>query len=217
MGFHIMEDELSGQVTGGSQGTVSKYKIVLVGDAFVGKTCLINRFIYDTFDMSYQVTVGIDFLSKTLYVDDRTVKLHLWDTAGQERFRSLIPHYVTDSAAAIVVYDITNRASFGSVRQWIMDLKQTAQENVKLMIVGNKVDLEDKRQVSKEEGEKLAQELGLMFFETSAKEGTNVNELFNKLASVLPGMEGSEFPQNIGGINLVGSPPPAADKKNCCR
>ncbi len=218
-----MEGESASHNAGASSpGIASKYKIVFLGDAFVGKTCLINRFIYDTFDVGYQVcllffgsgpknrqkvTVGIDFLSKTMYVEDKTVKLHLWDTAGQERFRSLIPHYVCDCAAAIVVYDVTSiffrflenfpdRASFGSVRQWVADLKQLTQEHVKLMLVGNKADLVDKRQVSPTEGENLAKELGLLFYETSAKDGTNVNQMFNKLASILPGLEGAELPAN---------------------
>ena len=141
-----------------------------------------------------------------MYVEDKTIKLHLWDTAGQERFRSLIPHYVCDCAAAIVVYDVTSkaltgkqkigRASFGSVKQWVADLKQLTQEHVKLMLVGNKADMPDKRQVSSEEGESLAKELELVFYETSAKDGTNVNQMFNKLASILPGLEGADIPQN---------------------
>lgn len=86
----------------------SKYKIVFLGDTYVGKTCLINRFMYDTFNENYQVTIGIDFLSKSMYVEDKVVKLQLWDTAGQERFRSLIPNYLREAAAAVVVYDLTS-------------------------------------------------------------------------------------------------------------
>ncbi|WFD49546.1 Ras- protein Rab-6B [Malassezia furfur] len=89
-----------------------KFKLVFLGEQSVGKTSLITRFMYDTFDANYQATIGIDFLSKTMYLDDRTVRLQLWDTAGQERFRSLIPSYIRDSSVAIVVYDVTNRDSF---------------------------------------------------------------------------------------------------------
>merc|ERR1719287_363956 len=102
---------------------LSKYKLVFLGEQAVGKTSIITRFMYDTFDNNYQATIGIDFLSKTMYLEDRSVRLHLWDTAGQERFRSLIPSYIRDSSGAIVVYDITNRASFEGVNTWLDSLK----------------------------------------------------------------------------------------------
>jgi Ras-related protein Rab-6A len=88
---------------------MAKYKLVFLGDVYVGKTSVINRFMYETFDVNYQATIGIDFLSKTMYLDDRTVRLQLWDTAGQERFRSLIPSYIRDSSVAVVVFDVTNK------------------------------------------------------------------------------------------------------------
>merc|ERR1719229_1176116 len=102
----------------------SKYKITFLGDGDVGKTCIIARFMYDTFDHNTTHTVGIDFLSKTMYLEDRVVRLQLWDTAGQERFRSLIPSYIRDSSVAIVVYSIDNRASFEHVDTWISDVRK---------------------------------------------------------------------------------------------
>merc|ERR1719388_668458 len=108
---------------GGMVRACNKYKIVFLGEQGVGKTSVISRFMYDTFDNNYQATIGIDFLSKTLYLEDRTVRLQLWDTAGQERFRSLIPSYIRDSSGAIVVYDITNKASFLSTSRWIEEVK----------------------------------------------------------------------------------------------
>ena len=96
-------------------GALEKYKLVFLGDQNVGKTSIITRFMYDSFDTAYQATIGIDFLSKTMYLEDRTVRLQLWDTAGQERFRSLIPSYIRDSSVAVVVYDITDRASFSTL------------------------------------------------------------------------------------------------------
>eukprot|EP00929_Paragymnodinium_shiwhaense_P038578 TRINITY_DN20369_c0_g1_i5.p1 TRINITY_DN20369_c0_g1~~TRINITY_DN20369_c0_g1_i5.p1 ORF type:complete len:158 (-),score=12.18 TRINITY_DN20369_c0_g1_i5:186-659(-) len=102
---------------------LNKYKLVFLGEQAVGKTSVITRFMYDTFDNNYQATVGIDFLSKTMYLEDRTVRLQLWDTAGQERFRSLIPSYIRDSSGAIVVYDITNRSSFLNTAKWIEDVR----------------------------------------------------------------------------------------------
>ncbi|KQK76024.1 Ras-related protein Rab-6A [Amazona aestiva] len=161
-------------------------------DGAVGKTSLITRFMYDSFDNTYQATIGIDFLSKTMYLEDRTIRLQLWDTAGQERFRSLIPSYIRDSAAAVVVYDITNVNSFQQTTKWIDDVRTERGSDVIIMLVGNKTDLADKRQVSIEEGERKAKELNVMFIETSAKAGYNVKQLFRRVAAALPGMESTQ-------------------------
>uniref|UniRef100_A0A8D1S8Q9 Ras-related protein Rab-6B n=12 Tax=Eutheria TaxID=9347 RepID=A0A8D1S8Q9_PIG len=158
----------------------------------VGKTSLITRFMYDSFDNTYQATIGIDFLSKTMYLEDRTVRLQLWDTAGQERFRSLIPSYIRDSTVAVVVYDITNVNSFQQTTKWIDDVRTERGSDVIIMLVGNKTDLADKRQVSIEEGERKAKELNVMFIETSAKAGYNVKQLFRRVAAALPGMESTQ-------------------------
>jgi len=145
--------------------------------------------MYDTFDNTYQATIGIDFLSKTMYLEDRTVRLQLWDTAGQERFRSLIPSYIRDSSVAIVVFDITNRQSFISTAKWIDDVRSERGNDVIIVLVGNKADLSDKRQVTLEEATAKATQLDIMFMETSAKAGHNVKNLFKKIAMSLPGME----------------------------
>ncbi|KAA0701338.1 Ras-related protein, partial [Triplophysa tibetana] len=163
-------------------------------------------------------TIGIDFLSKTMYLEDRTIRLQLWDTAGQERFRSLIPSYIRDSAAAVVVYDITrqerfrslipsyirdstvavvvfditNVNSFQQTTKWIDDVRTERGSDVIIMLVGNKTDLADKRQVAIEEGERKAKELNVMFIETSAKAGYNVKQLFRRVAAALPGMESTQ-------------------------
>ncbi|KAK9973275.1 hypothetical protein ABG768_024015 [Culter alburnus] len=134
-------------------------------------------------------TIGIDFLSKTMYLEDRTVRLQLWDTAGQERFRSLIPSYIRDSTVAVVVYDITNVNSFQQTSKWIDDVRTERGSDVIIMLVGNKTDLADKRQITIEEGEQRAKELSVMFIETSAKTGYNVKQLFRRVAAALPGME----------------------------
>ncbi|KAI8980803.1 ras family-domain-containing protein [Pilobolus umbonatus] len=166
-----------------------KFKLVFLGEQSVGKTSLITRFMYDTFDNTYQATIGIDFLSKTMYLEDRTVRLQLWDTAGQERFRSLIPSYIRDSSVAVVVYDITNRVSFQNTAKWIEDVRVERGTEVIIFLVGNKIDLNDKREVTLEEGEKKANECNVMFIETSAKAGHNVKTLFKRIAQALPGME----------------------------
>lgn len=171
-----------------SLAPLAKYKLVFLGDQSVGKTSIITRFMYDNFDRHYQATIGIDFLSKTMYLEDRTVRLQLWDTAGQERFRSLIPSYIRDSSVAVVVYDISNRASFLNTTKWAEDVRAERGNDVVICLVGNKTDLgNDKRQVSTEEGEDCARKDGLLFMECSAKAGYNVKSLFRKLATSLPG------------------------------
>ncbi|KAI8878736.1 ras-related protein rab-like protein-6A [Backusella circina FSU 941] len=165
-----------------------KFKLVFLGEQSVGKTSLITRFMYDTFDSTYQATIGIDFLSKTMYLEDRTVRLQLWDTAGQERFRSLIPSYIRDSSVAVIVYDISNRESFLNTTKWIDDVRSERGNEAIVVLVGNKTDLNEKREVTTEEGEKRANELKVMFVETSAKAGFNVKILFRKIAQALPGV-----------------------------
>ncbi|GER47626.1 RAB GTPase homolog H1E [Striga asiatica] len=196
---------------------LAKYKLVFLGDQSVGKTSIITRFMYDKFDTTYQATIGIDFLSKTMYLEDRTVRLQLCksqspvlyyfvlsfgdyyrlkttpydfrDTAGQERFRSLIPSYIRDSSVAVIVYDVANRQSFLNTSKWIEEVRTERGSDVIIVLVGNKTDLVDKRQVSIEEGDAKAREFGVMFIETSAKAGFNIKPLFRKIAAALPGME----------------------------
>ncbi|CAA7019839.1 unnamed protein product [Microthlaspi erraticum] len=172
-----------------SVSPLAKYKLVFLGDQSVGKTSIITRFMYDKFDTTYQATIGIDFLSKTMYLEDRTVRLQLWDTAGQERFRSLIPSYIRDSSVAVVVYDVANRLSFLNTSKWIEEVRTERAGDVIIVLVGNKTDLVEKRQVSIEEGESKGREYGVMFIETSAKAGFNIKPLFRKIAAALPGME----------------------------
>mmetsp|Transcript_8150 Transcript_8150/g.8163 ORF Transcript_8150/g.8163 Transcript_8150/m.8163 type:complete len:230 (-) Transcript_8150:87-776(-) len=189
---------------------LAKYKLVFLGDQGVGKTSIITRFMYDSFDKNYQATIGIDFLSKTMYLEDRTVRLQLWDTAGQERFRSLIPSYIRDSSVAVVVYDITNRASFLNTTKWIEDVRNERGNDVIIVLVGNKTDLSEKRQVSVEEGEDRSSKEGIMFIESSAKAGFNIKALFRKLANALPGMESAQTSpaaSNLIDIKLSGPKP----------
>ncbi|KAG6392755.1 hypothetical protein SASPL_146981 [Salvia splendens] len=168
---------------------LAKYKLVFLGDQSVGKTSIITRFMYDKFDTTYQATIGIDFLSKTMYHEDRTIRLQLWDTAGQERFRSLIPSYIRDSSVAVIAYDVANRQSFLNTSKWIEEVRTERGGDVIIVLVGNKTDLVEKRQVSIEEGNIKAHESGVMFVETSAKAGFNIKPLFRKIAAALPGME----------------------------
>ncbi|PNH04720.1 Ras-related protein RABH1b [Tetrabaena socialis] len=209
---------------GPTTSPLAKYKLVFLGDQSVGKTSIITRFMYDKFDNTYQATIGIDFLSKTMYLEDRTVRLQLWDTAGQERFRSLIPSYIRDSSVAVVVYDITNRQSFLNTARWIQEVRTERGNDVIIFLVGNKTDLIDKRQVSIEEGDAKARELNVNFIETSAKAGLNIKALFRKIAAALPGMESvtqnkqeqmEEVKLTTSTVTLDAKPPPPATTCSC--
>ncbi|CAK9437011.1 uncharacterized protein LODBEIA_P14820 [Lodderomyces beijingensis] len=176
-----------------------KYKIVFLGDQSVGKTSLITRFMYDTFDEAYATTIGIDFLSKTMYLEEgKTIRLQLWDTAGQERFRSLIPSYIRDSHVAVICYDVTNKKSFTNLDKWIKDVKLERGDDVIIVLVGNKSDLaSDKRQVSLEDVEQLHNKIGSKFFiETSTKANHNVKLLFKKIAQALPDFSNDDVAEN---------------------
>lgn len=144
--------------------------------------------MYDTFDDQYAATIGIDFLSKTMYLEDnKTVRLQLWDTAGQERFRSLIPSYIRDSQVAVVCYDITSKKSFASLEKWVKDVRMERGDDVLVVVVGNKLDMGAKRQVTTEEAEQFGALINSKFFvETSTKANHNVKLLFRRIAACLP-------------------------------
>lgn len=143
----------------------------------------------DHFDTQYKATIGIDFMSKTMYLPDRTIRLQLWDTAGQERFRSLVPSYIRESNVAVVVYDITDRKTFEDASKWIDEVQADRQGQALIVLVGNKCDLTSARQVTAQEGEEKAKALGAIFMETSAKNGHNCRPLFKKIANELVDMD----------------------------
>lgn len=170
--------------------------------------------MYDTFDDQYAATIGIDFLSKTMYLEDnKTIRLQLWDTAGQERFRSLIPSYIRDSHVAVICYDISNKKSFNNLEKWINDVKLERGNDVIIVIVGNKSDLNNKRQVSNEEVEELVSKNECKFnIETSTKANYNVKLLFKKIASCLPDFnEDNEGNEANGGNNKNKNNPETID------
>ena len=160
-------------------------EVLIIGDSAVGKSCLLIQFADQTFSENYVSTIGVDFKIRTMELDGRSIKLQIWDTAGQERFHSITSNYYNGSHAIAVVYDITNRQTFENVRKWMKDVTELASPNVVKLLVGNKTDLEDKRVVCREEGEMLANSLGIPFIETSAKSADNVQEMFTEMCRAI--------------------------------
>ncbi|XP_077359816.1 ras-related protein Rab-26 isoform X1 [Festucalex cinctus] len=162
------------------------FKVMLVGDSGVGKTCLLVRFKDGAFLAgSFISTVGIDFRNKVMSIDAVKVKLQIWDTAGQERFRSVTHAYYRDAHALLLLYDVTNKASFDNIRAWLTEIHEYTQQDVVIMLLGNKADSNHDRVVKREEGEKLAKEFGVPFMETSARSGLNVELAFTGVAKEL--------------------------------
>ena len=162
-----------------SQNESLKFKLIVVGDQNTGKSCILNRFANEIFEENYQATIGLDFLNKIVNINGQKVHLVLYDTAGQEKFRSLIPMYIREAQIILLIYDITSKESFESIPKWFSDVLNVKNDEAIFALVGNKIDLNDKRVVSFEEGRKLANEKNIIFEEVSAKDGQNFNELFN--------------------------------------
>ncbi|KAK9478413.1 ras family-domain-containing protein [Lipomyces japonicus] len=157
-------------------------KLLLIGDSGVGKSCLLLRFSEDSFTPSFITTIGIDFKIRTIDLDGKRIKMQIWDTAGQERFRTITTAYYRGAMGILLVYDVTDEKSFNNIRSWFSNVEQHATEDVKMLLIGNKCDQEDKRTVSTEKGKNLATELGIPFIEASAKTNVNVEEAFISLA-----------------------------------
>ncbi|KAL0270587.1 UNVERIFIED_CONTAM: hypothetical protein PYX00_007945 [Menopon gallinae] len=161
------------------------FKLLLIGDSGVGKTCILFRFSDDAFNTSFISTIGIDFKIKTVELRGKKIKLQIWDTAGQERFHTITTSYYRGAMGIMLVYDITNERSFENIVKWLRNIDEHANEDVEKMILGNKCDMEDKRIVSKEKGEAIGREHGIKFMETSAKTNTNIDSAFNQLAEAI--------------------------------
>lgn len=163
--------------------SVTRHKIIFVGDAGVGKTTIIGRIMDNPFSEVYEPSIGVDFMSKNIKYQGQNIKLQMWDTAGQEKYKGLIPSYVRNSSIVFLVYDISSKPSFDNIPNWINFIKSI--ENTTLVLCGNKIDL-DKREVKKEEGEELAKKEGISFFEVSAKTDENIKNMFYNVVADLP-------------------------------
>ncbi|WFD00041.1 ras GTPase [Malassezia yamatoensis] len=172
------------------------FKLLLIGDSGVGKSCLLLRFADDTYTESYISTIGVDFKIRTIELEGKTVKLQIWDTAGQERFRTITSSYYRGAHGIIVVYDVTDETTFTNVKQWLQEIERYACEGVNKLLVGNKADLTSSKQVEYESAKQFADQLNIPFLETSAKDATNVEQAFLTMAKQIKQRMGASAMQN---------------------
>jgi small GTP-binding protein len=203
-------------------------KIVLIGDSGVGKTNLLARFTRDQFNPDSKSTIGVEFATKTLQVEGKTVKAQIWDTAGQERYRAITSAYYRGAIGALLLYDVSASLTFQSLSRWLQELRENADSNIVVMLVGNKCDLTELRAVSTDEGVGFAKSENLLFIETSALDATNVSESFTRLMTeIVHRLSKTELPKDGGvapgrpnphtGVPII--VPPSGDgkkKKGCC-
>ena len=170
------------------------FKILLLGDSEVGKSCFLMRYSENVFIENYITTIGLDYKLKTVKLDTgKTIKVQLWDTAGQDKYRTIAKNYYKGSHGILLLYDITKQSSFDNIREWVRDIKEEVNEKAILFLIGNKIDMEDQRKIPKEKGVELAEEFKIPFFEASAKSGENVDEafkaLYNKICEIYGDLE----------------------------
>jgi small GTP-binding protein len=175
------------------------FKILTIGESGVGKTCILRRFVENKFLKNHLATIGIDFKTKTLNINNQEIKLKIWDTAGQERFRNITTQYYKGADGIVLIYDVTDDASYEKIRDWMEQiLSNTKREDIGLVLLGNKCDMEP-RAVTEEQGNKMAEELKVSYFETSALTGQGINEAFNELTRDIMKRKGVD---NGGNENL---------------
>ena len=208
------------------------FKIIVIGDSGVGKSCLTNRATTNLFDDSYSATVGFEFLSFNIKIEDKVIKLQIWDTCGQELYRSLITNFYRNSSLAIIVYAINSKDSFENIEMWLRELRTHSNPDVKIFLIGNKIDLDNERVITKDQGEKFCKNNKLnLFIESSAKTGFNSKKIFIKAAKLLldehikykdAGITPSEFEdsEDISKMTKISKPPEKnkeKKKKDCCK
>jgi Ras-related protein Rab-8A len=191
-------------------------KLLMIGDSGVGKTCLLLRYANDSFTPTFITTIGIDFKIKNIDVDGKKIKLQIWDTAGQERFRTITTSYFRGAQGIILVYDVTDRRSFESIRNWISQIQQHADMHVNKLLVGNKCDMLDEKVVSTEEGQKLAKEFGITFWECSAKTNINVEQGFVSIAREVKDRLMKDGAAGPSGNTVRLNRPNGSNNKKCC-
>lgn len=191
-----------------------KYKIVLLGDPSVGKTCFLIRYVNNTFTQNHMATIGVDVKSKKIQSSIGEVTLQLWDTAGQEKFRSLSPSYLRNADGILLLYDISNRDSFNHMVNWLGAIEKYTKMDKQVMLVGNKSDLEEIRKVEYDDGQTLSKNNGLLFTEASAKEGVGVDICFQNLLKAMTS-KGKPISWNKGIVDLNDHTLKKKKKCNC--
>ena len=198
------------------------FKMILIGDSSVGKSNILLKYLKNEFDQSSKATVGVEFGTKTVEMNDKKIKIQIWDTAGQERYRSITSAYYKGAKGAFIVYDITRRNTFDNIDKWISDLKTNGDNNISIMLIGNKSDLNDKREVETNEGIKKSEETKIAFMETSALSGENIIKAFNELIEQIYQNNCLNVEEDIDieidkGVNLSEEKKENNDtKKTCC-
>ena len=161
------------------------FKVLLLGNSDVGKSSLLLRYVDSVWNDAFVPTIGVDFKVKTLNINDKKIKMQIWDTAGQERFRNVVSTYFRGSNGILLIYDVTNKDSFKNLESWLIEIEKNASENVLKILIGNKNDLVDDKEITTEEGQKFANRNNMQFIETSAKMNTNVTEAFETLGKLM--------------------------------
>lgn len=172
------------------------FKVVLIGDSGVGKSNLLSRFTKNEFNLESKTTIGVEFATKTIECGDKIIKAQIWDTAGQERYRAITSAYYRGAVAALLVYDITKLHTFENVEKWLQELKDYADDNIVVMLVGNKTDLKHLRAVKEEEAKSFSEEHELAFIETSALDSSNVVEAFEQIIQIYHNLGSHQLEQN---------------------
>ena len=190
------------------------FKLLIIGESGVGKTCILLRFTDDSFTANHLTTIGIDFKIKIIDLQGKLIKLQIWDTAGQERFKTITKTYYKGAHGIILTYDVTDSNSFKNIRNWIKQIEANAQANVCKVLVGNKCDKPD-RQVTEEEGKNLANDYKMAFFEASAKNNLNINEIFNFLTTEI--LKSNEGKTQTQGEKLKKGGDSKQNKSGCCK
>jgi len=194
------------------------FKLLLIGDSGVGKSCLLLRFSDDTYTESYISTIGVDFKIRTLEQDAKTIKLQIWDTAGQERFRTITSSYYRGAHGIIVVFDVTDKESFNNVKHWFQEIEKYAADGVNKLLVGNKCDLASKKVVSYDEAKEFADSQGIQFMETSAKNAHNVEQAFKTMAGEIKQRVAQQAPKpSAKAATLGGARPVQQGGGGCCK
>ncbi len=192
------------------------YKILLLGDTSVGKSCLLLRFCDNSFQEAHLTTIGLDFRLKTINLkDDRKVKIQIWDTAGEDRFRSITRNYYKGAKGILLIFDVTDKETFTHVRDWIERIHEESPEGITICLVGNKIDMNESRVISNEEGKKIADEFKIPYFETSAKSNIGVEEVFTHLVKEVDTIYMNEHKEEVGRKTVLNQKT-KNKKKKCC-